>query len=119
MRVLLVQCHLGRKATHAPLFPLGLCYIATALKEHEVTIFDMNLWEIADSLYRLKQKILDFEPEILGLSLRNVDTTQRHDLFAYYKTLGPTTQLIKLTAPRMPIVIGGTGFAGPGKVTRE
>jgi len=111
MKIILVQNHLGRHTSHAPMFPLGLSYIATALQGHEVTIFDMNLWDLSVSFEKLKKKLSDFKPDIVGLSLRNVDTTQRSDIFCYYKTLKSITELISATTPGIPIVIGGTGFS--------
>ena len=116
MKVLLVQAHLGRKEGPAPVFPLGLCYLAAALAGHAVRLLDLNVWELDEARARLKQALQDFQPEVAGLSIRNIDTTQRGDSFYYFKTVAPTARLIKATLPRVNLVAGGPGFsmfAGP------
>ena len=74
MRVLLVQAYLDRNRieSHMELvYPIGLAYLATALKEHEVSIFDPNTVE--DPLASLKEKIAQDPPHILGISMRYLE----------------------------------------------
>ena len=111
MRVLLVQLHLGRPTSHPPLFPIGLCYLATALAEHEVQVVDMNLLDYDASLVALGRTAREFAPEATGLSLRNLDTTMLHDPFLFYRTLGPTADLLRQASPHVPLILGGTGFS--------
>src|SRR3989344_89769 len=113
MRVLLVQSHLGRKKhEHAHIFPIGLCYIATALIEkYDVKIFDLNLWELPIAFEKLKEEIINFSPDVVGISIRNIDTTSRIDPFCYFKTIKPTAELIKKISPRIKLIVGGAGFS--------
>lgn len=109
MKVLLIQSYLGRKEDSGPIFPLGLCYIATALKDHDVELLDMN---VEESPYQaVKKKVIAFKPEVVGLSIRNIDTTQWRDIFYYFKTLRPTVRLIKEVAPEVKIMVGGPGYS--------
>ncbi|MDD5677956.1 MAG: cobalamin-dependent protein [Kiritimatiellae bacterium] len=111
MKVLLVQSHLGRREGWPPVFPLGLCYLAAALPTHTVRILDLNLWSPAEADIRLRQELLRFAPDIVGLSIRNIDTTQWSDRFYYFKTVPLAVRLIRETAPGAKLVLGGPGFS--------
>jgi radical SAM superfamily enzyme YgiQ (UPF0313 family) len=110
MKVLLVQPHLGRKEI-PPIFPIGLCYIANALTKHNATILDLNIWELPYSYKMLEQKILEFDPDIIGISIRNIDTCSRTDVYFHFKTIVPTVQLIKKVNPKIKLIVGGPGFS--------
>jgi hypothetical protein len=60
MKVFLIQAYLGRTETTGPVFPIGLCCIASALEGHEVQIYDPN---ISDSPFsELEDRIKLFRP---------------------------------------------------------
>lgn len=107
MRVLLVQSYLGRK--EKPLLPLGLAYVAGSLNGHEVSILDPNIG--GDPFDSIRKKLISFKPEVIGISLRNIDTATYKDFFYYYKTLSPTVELIKEITPSSFIIIGGAAFS--------
>ncbi len=111
MKVLLVQQELGRRVIKQPLFPIGLTYIATALKEHEVRIFDPGVYDYPQCFEELKRVVQAFRPDMAGLSIRNMDTTQRRDPFVYFKTVRQTIQTIKDVDANIKIMTGGTGFS--------
>lgn len=54
-------------------YPIGIVTLATHLKmaAHEVELLDMNIE--ADPFGALKDKLLGYRPEVVGLSLRNID----------------------------------------------
>lgn len=109
-RILLIQAYNGRKERTGTIFPLGLCYIATPLLEkHIVCIFDPNLSEAPYE--ELKGKIQEFEPDLVGLSIRNIDTLDKRDIFYYFKTVSPTIRIIKEIAPGVKVMAGGPGFS--------
>jgi radical SAM superfamily enzyme YgiQ (UPF0313 family) len=111
MKVLLIQAYLGRKDKEGNIFPLGLCYIGTALADrgHEIALFDPNLYD--DPYMEIERISRNFMPEVVGISLRNIDTTQKLDKFCYYKTLNPTVAIVKKALPGVRVMIGGTGFS--------
>jgi anaerobic magnesium-protoporphyrin IX monomethyl ester cyclase len=111
MKILLVQQELGRRIIKYPLFPIGLTYIATALKDHEVKIFDPGVYDYPECFEELKSEVRNFRPDIAGLSIRNIDTTQRKDPFVYFKTVRTTIQTIKDIDANIKIIAGGTGFS--------
>ena len=86
MRVLLISAN--RLAEPYPVYPLGLDYVAGALSDdHEVARLDMN--GLSDD-GALPTAIRRFAPEIIGISLRNIDntdTTAPHGFIAEYRRL--------------------------------
>ena len=105
MRVLLISAN-----THTqpyPVYPLGLDYVAGAITEcHPVCIVDMNAQVDGKALAKV---IEGFGPEAIGLSIRNVDTTDvthPDGFFSKYKDL--VAAIRAQTA--VPLVLGGSGF---------
>lgn len=109
MKILLVQAYLGRKEITGPIYPLGLAYLAGVLKDHDVRMLDMNVEDDPDNA--LSAALSDMRPDVVGLSLRNIDTTLLVDRFLYFKTIAPTARLIKKIAPYAKAVIGGAAFS--------
>ena len=60
---------------------------------------------------RLDKEISDFDPDMIGLSLRNVDSMIKNDLVYYFKEVKPTAELIKRVKPKVKLIIGGPGFS--------
>jgi radical SAM superfamily enzyme YgiQ (UPF0313 family) len=69
--VLLIGTNRSRKTV--PPFPLGLAYVATNVdaRRHEVGVWDAMFQDDWD--FSLRQRILGFQPDAIGLSVRNVD----------------------------------------------
>jgi len=111
VKILLIQQDEGRRKYKTPLFPIGLCYVATALKGHEVRIVDPNQYPSELGLEKVKEVVAAFRPALAGISIRNVDTTQRRDPFVQYKTVRPTVVAVKEIAPSCRVLAGGTGFS--------
>jgi radical SAM superfamily enzyme YgiQ (UPF0313 family) len=90
-----------------PVYPLGLDYVAAVLAPaHEVRIVDMNSIESG----ALNAAIDEFQPELVGISLRNIDNTDATDsqgFMADYRHLAKTVR----ARCRAPIVLGGAGFS--------
>ena len=107
MKVLLIQAPLGRR--QPPVMPLGLAYVARSLAPaHQVRIADPNI-QSSDSVLELAGT---FRPDAVGVSLRNVDTTQVRDPFCYYARFRPfVRQLRRAVGPGTPIVVGGPGYS--------
>jgi anaerobic magnesium-protoporphyrin IX monomethyl ester cyclase len=107
LKIFLLQSYLGR--SEKPIYPLGLAYLAACLKDHEVQAFDPNV--SSDPYGEIAHRLNSFQPDVVGISLRNVDTTQYRDPFLYISTLQPTLELIQRHAPRARRIIGGSGFS--------
>jgi radical SAM superfamily enzyme YgiQ (UPF0313 family) len=71
MRVLLISAN--TEQINMPVLPLGLACVAAAVQGagHEVQI--LNLMMQTDTQQALKEAIVGFNPEIIGISVRNID----------------------------------------------
>jgi anaerobic magnesium-protoporphyrin IX monomethyl ester cyclase len=73
MRVLMVQTPSVETFTSEKVYPIGIVLLAGVLKKkgHQVEILDLNLDH--DPYGVLQEKLLEFRPEVVGFSLRNID----------------------------------------------
>jgi radical SAM superfamily enzyme YgiQ (UPF0313 family) len=101
-----VQAPLGR--WQHPTVPAGLAWLAGALHpEHVVRILDAA----ARPPEEVEAEVRAFAPEVLGLSLRNVDTTNWADPHVYFAAFPPFARGLRaLVGPEVPLVAGGPGF---------
>jgi len=108
MNILLIQAYLGGKET--PVFPLGLSCLASSIKGHNLKIFDPNVSE--DYIVELSDILGKYRPNLVGISLRNIDSTNKSKVVFYYGYLKETIDVIKADPGRnIKIVIGGSGFS--------
>ncbi|MGB9792639.1 MAG: B12 lower ligand biosynthesis radical SAM protein BzaD [Thermacetogeniaceae bacterium] len=110
MRVLLVQTPSVEVYSEEKVYPIGIVVLAGQLRSlgYDVRILDMNL--DPEPFGRLRKQLLDFHPDVVGLSLRNIDPLGN-------KTSSLMPQFIaavKLVAALLPdawLIVGGTGFS--------
>ncbi len=89
--------------------PLGACLVAesTEAKGHEVRMLDLLFEKYPEAA--LGKAVHDFKPDILGLSVRNIDNNDMQQPVSYIKELVPVVEVIKKST-RAPIVLGGTAI---------
>ncbi|WP_458011057.1 B12-binding domain-containing radical SAM protein [Candidatus Solincola sp.] len=108
MRVLLISENRCRE--NLVPFPLGIACIASAvqLAGHEVSCLDLMF--SADPVKETLERIRDFHPECIGLSIRNIDN---QDMFASEFYLPPLRELVQAMreVTDAPVVLGGAGFS--------
>jgi len=107
MKVLLVSPN--REQVPDPVFPLGLSYIAAALKKHDHNLHVLDLCFSEDLGNDIRKAVIEFGPEVIGISLRNIDDVawpKKHSYISEYKKTIDT--LRKYTTA--PVVLGGPGF---------
>ena len=103
VKVLLISANPERVPN--PVFPIGMSYVARSLEpDHEVRLWDC----IVDGEDGLPRAIRDFQPDLVGLSLRNVDT-QRPDGRVFLGDYRRVTDLVR-QATLAPLVLGGSAF---------
>ncbi|MBP7738369.1 MAG: cobalamin-dependent protein [Spirochaetes bacterium] len=105
MKILLISANTVRVPYY--IYPLGLDYVAGALAgKHTVRIADVNLSKKIDPLLDM---IREFNPDAIGISLRNIDNTDVNDTRGFIQTY--RTQIAEIrTVSRSPIILGGSGF---------
>jgi radical SAM superfamily enzyme YgiQ (UPF0313 family) len=105
MKVLLISANTLREPY--PVYPLGLDYVAGAMRsQHQVHRLDMNGTAGQESVI---SAIHAFKPDVVGISLRNIDNTDvlhPQGFMAQYRDL---TRSVR-RATGAPIVLGGSGF---------
>ena len=108
MRVLLVSAN--REQIPDPIFPLGLAYVAAAVRNagHLIEVVDLCFGR--HPLRKLRKQVATFRPDVIGLSLRNVDNA------AYPLTVDYLSQHREVVdslhqVSQAPVVLGGSGFS--------
>lgn len=106
MKILLISANTVK--TPYPVYPLGLDYVAGAVRdEHDVRILDMNDPVDQESL---EKTVIQYSPDILGISLRNIDSSEHSDKDGFF---GAYLELMKTLRKhsKAPIVLGGSAFS--------
>lgn len=106
MKLLLVQSYLG--GNEPTVFPLGLACINAQLSGHDVRGFDTNTSK--RPFDELKEIIEGFSPDVVGISLRNIDSTNKREVVFYYSYLKKAIDEIKAVS-NAKIIVGGSGFS--------
>jgi radical SAM superfamily enzyme YgiQ (UPF0313 family) len=105
-KVLLVNCN-TEKAPY-PIPPLGLCLLSASLEDHwDVSIYDCMFNEGIG----LVDRVLQFNPDYIGFSIRNIDNTMP-DNCVYYVDDQVSRIILpvkKITSAK--IILGGSGFS--------
>jgi radical SAM superfamily enzyme YgiQ (UPF0313 family) len=93
-----------------PIFPLGLAYIAAALKRRGVEYQILDLCFVEDIAAELADRFASYQPDLVGLSLRNLDNVSYPNYTSYlpfYKEV--VDNIRRLTDSR--ILLGGSAFS--------
>jgi len=106
MRTLLVSAN--RCKNPMPVMPLGACMVADAAARagHDVRFFDC-MFERRPAA-ALARKLRSFKPDIVGLSIRNIDNNDMDAPIAYYRDLSSLTSAIRSNTDA-ELIIGGAG----------
>ena len=104
MKVLLISAN--QLIEPYPVYPIGLDYVAAALTPaHEVRVLDRNHTADGDLVTRIRS----FAPEVVGLSLRNIDNTDISNPLGYLADYKELIALVR-SATTAPVVLGGSRF---------
>ena len=108
-KVLLVQQFLGDNHEVGPVFPIGLSYLATYINQTDwsVRVFDMNIYD--DPYRELLDTLASFRPDVIGLSLRNIDNVDFENFQYFYKEIDGLIPILKQHSDYL--IIGGAGFS--------
>jgi radical SAM superfamily enzyme YgiQ (UPF0313 family) len=107
MRVLLISSN--TEQINMPVLPMGLASVAVATQKagHEVKL--LNLMLHGNSQVLIKEAIQDFHPELIGISVRNIDDQSRENPRFL---LEPVKEVVSSCRDfsSVPIVLGGAGY---------
>jgi radical SAM superfamily enzyme YgiQ (UPF0313 family) len=104
-RILLISAN--RCTAPDPVFPLGLAHINAALRRagHQTRWLDR-----LSNADRLVDTLQEFQPDVVGISLRNIDDVLIRRREEFYDELAPFTATIRQHS-QAPVVLGGSGFS--------
>ncbi|MDK9718225.1 MAG: cobalamin-dependent protein [Trichlorobacter sp.] len=106
MKLLLVSAN--RERSPYPVFPLGLAFLAAPLKQagHKLAVLDLCFE--AEPLAALQAALVAEQPEVVIISLRNLDNVTWPDARSYLSGL---TDLVTVCKGKATVVVGGSGFS--------
>lgn len=107
MRLLLVSAN--RERSPYPVFPLGLAFLAGPLKNagHELSALDLCFE--ADPCQALAERLGTQQPDLVIISLRNLDNVTWPDARSYLEGLRELVRVCKAAGVR--VIVGGSGFS--------
>ncbi|MBN1288458.1 MAG: radical SAM protein [Actinobacteria bacterium] len=108
MKVLLINENRCRESI-VP-YPLGLAYISSAVKEagHEAAGLDLMLSENIER--DIVGAVHGFEPDLIGLSIRNIDNQDSRNTMFYVEDVKIIVDLLRKHT-NAPVIPGGAGFS--------
>jgi lipid biosynthesis B12-binding/radical SAM protein len=108
MKILLVSSNMAE--TPYAVYPLGMSMVAAALKQegHEVVLFDYL--QQGQSLDAVRDVVCRAAPELVGISIRNVDNVNLLNEQRYIDSVRQIVQAIR-GETAVKIVLGGSGFS--------
>ncbi|HMK60000.1 MAG TPA: lipid biosynthesis B12-binding/radical SAM protein [Dissulfurispiraceae bacterium] len=108
MKILLISVNKEREPY--PVAPIGTACVASALKQegHDICILDLCFEEHSSKV--IEKVASDFGPDIVGLSIRNVDNLTFGKSINYMPSVKEVVETVKSTCAA-GIVAGGSGFS--------
>lgn len=108
MRVLLISA--DTEQINMPVLPLGLACVAAAIDNQGHTAKMLNLMMQTDTQKALRKTIVEFNPEIIGISVRNIDDQNMENPRFLLKTVKEVVTNCRKYSDAT-IVLGGAGYS--------
>lgn len=107
MNILLVSTN--RNTLPMPVMPIGACIIAHALERSGHTVHLLDLMFTRDATAEVESAVMGIHPEVVGVSIRNIDNTDMRNTVFYLDNLRNIVDAIR-TRTGAPIVLGGAAM---------
>jgi anaerobic magnesium-protoporphyrin IX monomethyl ester cyclase len=107
-RVLLVSTN--RERAPQPVVPNGVACVASALAQagHEVRVLDLCF--VRDPIRAARDTARAFGPDVIGVSVRNIDNSDLLALRHYTPEAAAVTGALRAAAPHASVIAGGAAF---------
>ncbi len=117
MKIFLISANIAK--TPYPVYPLGLSMIAGALNKNGHEVFQFDFLANDMSLEKLAQSVEDNKPQLVGISIRNIDNVNLLNEQRYIDVVKQIVQVVR-TKTNVKIVLGGCGFSiMPEEILKE
>ncbi|HEV7594848.1 MAG TPA: radical SAM protein [Gemmatimonadaceae bacterium] len=107
-RVLLVSTN--RERQPYPVVPNGLACVASALDAAEHRVRFLDLCFASDPVASARSAAAEFKPNIIGVSVRNIDNSDAIALRHYTPEARSVLQALRRAAPGAKVIAGGAAF---------
>ena len=108
MKVLLISAN--TEQINMPVLPLGMAQVAAAAQTAGHHVKTVNLMMAGDIGERVRGSVLSFQPEVIGISVRNIDDQVMEDTeFLLDPVKAVVSECRDLSDA--PIVLGGAGYS--------
>ncbi len=93
-----------------PVLPLGLGCVATSVQHAGYPVRVLNLQDQTEPLAAVQEIVEEFPPEVIGISVRNIDDQNRERPMFYLDSVKKIVSICRNTT-RAVIVLGGAGYS--------
>ena len=107
MKILLVSTN--RNTLPMPVMPIGACIIAHALERSGHTVHLLDLMFTRDATAEVESAVKGFQPDVVGISVRNIDNNDMRNTVFYLDTLRNIVNALR-TGTDAPIFLGGAAM---------
>jgi radical SAM superfamily enzyme YgiQ (UPF0313 family) len=108
MKVLLVSAN--TEQVNMPVMPLGMACVKEAVRQAGHTVNALNLMTPADTEVELPGAIRDFKPDVIGISVRNIDDQSMAAPRFLLDAARPVMEACRRLS-NAQVVLGGAGFS--------
>ena len=108
MKVLIISAN--REEINMRTWPLGAACVAAAAEQSGHDVEFLDLMQVQDPQAAASKIIQEFQPQVIGLSVRNVDDQSMADTKFFLCEVKELALLLKRLA-NVPIVLGGAGYS--------
>ncbi len=108
MKVLLISSNVAK--TPYTIYPLGMSMVAAALKNAGINVEQRDYLKSEKSLDVLNKEQKRIDPDIVGVSIRNIDNVNLMNEQRYIDAVTDIVAMIKKNSKAV-VVLGGSGFS--------
>jgi len=108
MKILVISTN--RNQFPVPVIPVGACMVTEAVEKtgHEVRLLDLMFEK--DPLKAVRRELASRRPEVVGLSVRNIDNNDMHSPVFFIRELVPLIDTIR-SLSSAAVVLGGAAVS--------
>lgn len=108
MKVLIISTN--RNALPMPVMPIGACLVAESAERAGHAVRFLDLMFEPEPLRAVEFALIGFRPDVVGLSLRNIDNNDMRETLLFIDDLLPIVHTVRSTV-NVPLVLGGAALS--------